>query len=520
MPASTPVHALLASTASRLPDKTALVGTDVTYRTLDARARGLASSFVAHGVSPGDRVVVWLPKSPAYVISIFGALYTGAAYVPVDATQPVARVNAILQDAEPKALVTTAALLRGIDQLPPSLCAIWLVGEGAGVIDPAVASPPLLGFDEAVQTSARDVRPSIDPTHIAAILYTSGSTGTPKGVMISHENLANFIAWARTEMDLRETDVFSNHASFNFDLSTFDLFGAVAVGASLWIVPDASTRNAAALAHGIATHGVTVWYSVPSVLALLLDSGLLTRDLLAPMRYTLFAGEVFPIKQLRRFKELLPPGAALYNLYGPTETNVCTYYRVDQIDPARQIPVPIGRPISGARVDVVDEAGRSVARGELGELVVEGCCVTPGYFRRPDDPNAENHRRGRHATGDIVRYEGDELVYHGRKDRMIKVGGFRVELGEIEAALLRHDAVAEAAVVAVAGDAGSRLIAFCSPGEPDGRPSLIEIKTHCGGLLPRYMIPHSLVRMPSLPKSPNGKIDYVQLHARAQGLAS
>jgi acyl-CoA synthetase (AMP-forming)/AMP-acid ligase II len=146
--------------------------------------------------------------------------------------------------------------------------------------------------------------------------------------------------------------------------------------------------------------------------------------------------------------------------------------------------------------------------------VVEGPCVTPGYFRRPHDPNTENHRRNRHATGDIVGYEGADLVYRGRKDRMVKVGGFRVELGEIEAALLRHEAVGEAAVLALDGDTGTRLVAFCSPGEV----TLLDLKTHCGNLLPRYMIPHSLVRMPSLPKNPNGKIDYVQLKAALRAL--
>ncbi len=501
----TPVHEALALTAARLPDKVALVGTEVTYRALDAQAHALATHLVAHHVGRGDRVVVWLPKSPAYVISIFAALKAGAAYVPLDATQPVARVAAILHDAEPKALVTTAALLGGVGPLPPSIT-VWIVGDGG--------EPPALAFETAVQTVREDMRRRVELSDLAAILYTSGSTGTPKGVMISHENLANFIAWARSEMDLRETDVFSNHASFNFDLSTFDLFGAVSVGAALWVVPDASARNSAALARGIAD--VTVWYSVPSVLALLLESGLVTRELLAPMRYVLFAGEVFPIKHLRRLKELLPASARLYNLYGPTETNVCTYYRVDELDPARQVPVPIGRAITGARLQVVDDRGQPLPPGELGELVVEGPCVTPGYFRRPHDPNADNHRKNRHATGDIVGYEGSELVYRGRKDRMVKVGGFRVELGEIEAALLRHEAVEEAAVVAVDGDAGTRLVAFCSPGSADTGPSLVDIKTHCGGLLPRYMIPHALVRMAALPKNGNGKIDYVQLQAAAR----
>ncbi|MEO8548660.1 MAG: amino acid adenylation domain-containing protein [Kofleriaceae bacterium] len=508
----TPVHELLARTAARLPAKTVLVGTDVTYEALETRARSLATSFTSHRVSRGDRVVVWLPKSPAYVISIFGALHAGAAYVPLDATQPVARVRAILEDCEPKALVTTPALLRAVERLPPSLEAVWVVGEGA---EPLPAGPPLVGFDPAVRTPTAGTGCSVVLADVAAILYTSGSTGTPKGVMISHLNLANFIAWARAEMELRETDVFSNHASFNFDLSTFDLFGAVAVGASLWVIPDGSARNAAALADGLASHRVTVWYSVPSVLALLLDSGQVTREMLAPIRYLLFAGEVFPIKQLRRLQELLPGEARLYNLYGPTETNVCTFYRVDAIDPARQVPVPIGRAITGATLKVVDELGQA---SELGELIVEGPCVTPGYFRRPQDPNAENHRHNRHATGDVVGYEGGELVYRGRKDRMVKLGGFRVELGEIEAALLRHPSVEEAAVLVLDGDAGARLLAFCSPGNTDSGPGLLEIKTHCSALLPRYMIPHALVRMPALPKNPNGKIDYLQLRGAAREL--
>lgn len=509
-----PVHELLARTAVRLPEKTALVGTDVTYQTLEARARALAASFASHRVSPGDRVVVWLPKSPAYVISIFASLHTGAAYVPLDATQPVARVRAILDDCEPKALVTTPSLLRAVERLPRSLEAVWLVGEGA---EPAPAGPLHVAFETAVGTRTEDARRTVELSDLAAILYTSGSTGTPKGVMISHLNLANFIAWARAEMALRETDVFSNHASFNFDLSTFDLFGAVAVGASLWVIPDGSARNVAVLADGLASHRVTVWYSVPSVLALLLESGQVTREMLVSIRYLLFAGEVFPIKQLRRLQELLPADAQLYNLYGPTETNVCTFHRVDAIDAARQVPVPIGRPITGARVRVVDDHGQTLSDGQLGELIVEGPCVTPGYFRRPQDPNAANHQQNRHATGDIVSYEGDDLVYRGRKDRMVKLGGFRVELGEIEAALLRHPSVDEAAVLTLDGDAGARLVAFCSP-DADTGSGLLAIKTHCSGLLPRYMIPHALVRMPALPKNANGKIDYLQLRTAASEL--
>ncbi len=228
-----------------------------------------------------------------------------------------------------------------------------------------------------------------------------------------------------------------------------------AAGASVVLVPEDEARSPAALAALIERERISVWYSVPSILQLLVASGVLARTDASSLRYVLFAGEVFPVKHLRRLRELLPH-PAFYNLYGPTETNVCTSYRVGELDPGRTRPVPIGRPLPGASGRLVDPEGRPVPPGEVGELVIEGDCVTPGYWKVEGDRNAENHRRGAHATGDLVGIEDGEFVYHGRIDHMLKVRGYRVEPGEIEAVLEAHPAIDR---VAVDSDGEIRLVA-------------------------------------------------------------
>jgi acyl-coenzyme A synthetase/AMP-(fatty) acid ligase len=235
----------------------------------------------------------------------------------------------------------------------------------------------------------------------------------------------------------------------------------------------------------------------------------------AALRYVLFAGEVFPIRHLRTLHGLLPVSCALYNLYGPTETNVCLFHRVRERDLARDRPVYIGTPIPGQTAEVVDGDGNPVdATTELGELVISGSCVTPGYWGTGDGRNDANHRRGRHATGDLVRREDGLFVYHGRKDRMIKLNGNRVELGEIEAALLSVPAIVEVAVVVDTCESAQNIVAFYATGDGAAKLGLLEIKKHCSGLLPRYMIPRFAHHLDELPKNRNGKIDFGALAQR------
>ncbi|RKS79657.1 L-prolyl-[peptidyl carrier protein] synthetase [Actinomadura pelletieri DSM 43383] len=496
----------------------ALVGRrTISYGELAATVASLSAGILGLGARPGDRVAVWMDKGPEYAECILAALRAGCAYVPIDAGQPAARADTILRDAEPIVLFTDRrhlALLEGLEAAPKPTSIVVVDGV------PQANTLPAVDRDEFLNGAARDAAtarpPRVTPSDLAAILYTSGSTGTPKGVKISHRNLTAFTGWARRELDVGADDVFANHASFNFDLSTFDLFVALSVGAAVWIVEDAQARDVAALATGIREHGVTVWYSVPSILMLLTASGALTTETAAGLRYVLFAGEVYPMPRLRELSALLQSRTVLYNLYGPTETNVCTYHRVRPEDLRRDEPLPIGRAVGNARLIVVDENDRPLHDPDaIGELIVEGDCVTPGYWGREPAPSAGTPGLFRHATGDLVNRDADGLlVYRGRKDRMVKVSGYRVELGEIEAVVLRHPAIAEAAVLLEGDGADARLVLYYCVRDGADAPGLIEVKTHCARQLPKYMVPHAATRLKALPRNANGKVDLGRLRER------
>lgn len=508
-------------------DRPALVGQEpLSYAQFSRRVDALAARLLDIDVQVGDRVAIWMDKKPRYAEAIFAALHAGCAYVPLYGGQPAHRVATILTDSEPSVLCTDAHRLDALAEceLPRSLKVIIVdaprAPEETAASEPpglprTVGGVPVFRWTYFVGAAAGRVAllPALRPDDLAALLYTSGSTGTPKGVRLTHRNIAAFVGWSREEFDVGPDDVFANHASFNFDLSTFDLFVALTVGAAVWIVGDEQARDVTVLTEGIRTHGVTVWYSVPSILHLLASADVLTEATTRTLRYVLFAGEEFPLPQLRALAVRLGENTALYNLYGPTETNVCTFHRVRPEDLERDLPLPIGRPVSGARLTVVDHEGRVVrAPGTLGELIVEGDCVTPGYWRRDEEPAAADHCHGRHPTGDLVSYDVEGLlVYRGRRDRMVKLSGYRIELGEIEAAVLAHPDITDAAVTVRRDGARSRLELFYTLRMGAARTNLLQIKKHCAQRLPVYMLPHSATRLEELPRNANGKTDYRRL---------
>lgn len=486
----------------------------VSYGDLSDRAGAIGGALAALGARGGDRVAIWMDKQTPYVEAVLGTLRAGCTYVPLDGGQPAGRVETIVGDAEPVALFTDRPHLAALAsvRLPESLRVIVVTGdEPAGPL----GAVPVRTYAELTGTGAAplDAPPGgTDPDALAAILYTSGSTGVPKGVKISHRNLGSFIGWARGELDVGPDDVFANHASFNFDLSTFDLFTALSAGASVWVVPDVQARDVTALADGIRRYGVSVWYSVPSILTLLTRAGVLTGDVCRSLRYVLFAGEPFPVPHLRETAGCLAPDTALYNLYGPTETNVCTFHRVRPQDLDGDASLPIGGPVTGAKLIVRDDEGHEVTGvGARGELVVEGDCVTPGYWRRENEPMADQHRAHRHPTGDVVSIEEAGLVYRGRIDRMVKLNGYRLELGEVEAGALRHPDLADTAALVTGEGAKARLVLFYTLRPGADRPSVVALKQHCARHLPKYMVPHVATCLPEMPRNANGKTDYRRL---------
>ncbi len=347
---------------------------------------------------------------------------------------------------------------------------------------------------------------------MAYILYTSGSTGRPKGVMLTHANAFTFLDWCGQALSLRDDDRFSSHAPFHFDLSVFDLFVSCQSAATLVLLGEALGKDPIRLGKFLAGYQIDVWYSAPSILALLTQYGGLDRRTGAAPRLVLFAGEVFPIVSLRRLRALWPD-AALWNLYGPTETNVCTAYPIPATIPDdRAEPYPIGTVCPPHRARVVDDQGRDVASGTIGELVVAGPGVMRGYFGQPELTARAFLREGDgtawYRTGDLVVDDGTGcFAFHGRRDRMVKKRGYRIELGEIESALSRHDGVDRAAVIAKADDAGVSIAAFIAM-RPGSKGSVIAMKRHCTTYLPHYMVPDSITFVSNLPTTSTDKVDY------------
>src|SRR5947207_8785313 len=355
-----------------------------------------------------------------------------------------------------------------------------------------------------------------EASDLAYILYTSGSTGKPKGVMLSHGNAAAFIDWCSDVFKANEDDRFYSHAPFHFDLSILDIYVSLKHGATLVLVEEQLGKEPARLAPWIAEKKITVWYSAPSILSLLAQFGKLDQHNYSSLRLVLFAGEVFPIKYLKLLKSLWPH-PRYFNLYGPTETNVCTFYEVPRLIPESQIePVPIGKACPYCEPLGVNEIGTEVARGAVGELCIAGPSVLEGYWNLPEN-TAKAFLTDRdirwYRTGDIVTELPDgNYKFLGRRDRMVKMSGYRIELGEIEYAIYRHPSIKEAAVLAFPDDDGVPIKAFTSTRD-GSKLSTIELKKFCSENLPLYMVPDSFRCLDSLPKTSTDKIDYQKLKA-------
>lgn len=485
------LHDLLAAAAARTPRAPAVVGPtgSTSYGELDNRADVLAGLLSAQGIGKGDRVLIWAPKSAGAIAAMQAVLRLGAVYVPIDPLTPPERSAVIARESGARALCAPGDLSARLPS--PLRDRLACVDLDAAPASAAVHSGPLAA--------------SVEPDDLAYILYTSGSTGTPKGVCVSHHNALAFVDWAVAELAPGPRDRFANHSAFSFDLSVLDLYATFAVGAAVCLIPTEFAYAPERLVEFLHRERITVWYSVPSVLILMLrDGGLLDRPAPESLRALLFAGEPFPIGYVRSLAAWCD--ARLLNLYGPTETNVCTFHEVRPADLARDLPVPIGRACSGDRAWARRPDGSQARPGEEGELVVSGPTVFAGYWGRPP-------HEGPYATGDRVMVRPDGVFdYLGRRDDMVKIRGHRIELGDVRTALYAHPGVAEAVVVAVGEGLDRRLAAFVVR-EPGSRFGNVALRRYLADRLAPHMIPGDIRFVDQLPLNGRGKVDLAALPA-------
>jgi len=484
----------------------AITGTDghsIDYPELKGRVEVLQTRLQRLGSGTGQTVGICLPKSENSLVSVLATLASGAAYVPIDFEAPASRSSSILQDARVTLVIVEE---RDAAQLETELTC------------PVEREPCELPEVVLLRCLWPSAMPPEYAEDLAMILYTSGSTGVPKGVQITHANALSFVQWCLRTFSVQSTDVIASIAPFHFDLSVFDIFVSLHQGAALLLLDQKTCQNPLLVAQQFERQHVSTCYATPTFLKHLLRFGRLQRCDHSSLKRVLFAGEVFSIQALRELRRIWPQ-ARFYNLYGPTETNVVTWFTVPgHSDDNREDPYPIGQPCDHVNCLVLTEKGAvELADGVEGELLVSGPPVTPGYLGKDPDKAAtfvslDESSRYYH-TGDIVRYDRAEggLVFLRRKDRMVKRRGYRIAPEEVERVVGLHEAVLQAAVTSPLQGDEQLLIAHISVCPGCDIPTNAELKRHCLLHLPSYFLPDEFAVLESFPMTSSGKIDYRNL---------
>ncbi|NEW52222.1 amino acid adenylation domain-containing protein [Nocardia cyriacigeorgica] len=480
-----------AARAERTPQAIAVIdgASRLTYGDLADRVNRLARRLIAAGVGPETLVALGMPRTVEFVVAAYAVLTAGGAYVPLDPEQPVARLRQVLETAEP-----LCVLIRTIDEWPIEDVPV-IESDAADIA--AYAPAPIIDADRRVP---------LRPDNTAYVIFTSGSTGRPKGVAVPHASVVNQIDWITAEYDIDADDVVLFKTPCTFDVSVWELFAPTAVGAQLVVAESGGHRDVAYLAETIAAHSVSMTSFVPSMLTVFAETA--PAESLTSLRIVLVAGEAMTAAAAAAFGAVSP--AALHNLYGPTEFTVHATHA--PVSTQTSGAVPIGRPVSGSQVLVLDARLRPVPDTVIGELYLSGVQVARGYHGRTDlsaarfvaNPHGRAGAR-MYRTGDLVRRNrAGELEYLGRSDFQVKLRGQRIELGEIEAALTAAADVQSAAVRVYTHTAGELLVAYVVTSIQDATR---ELDSRLRAVLPSYMVPGAYVRLDAMPLTVSGKLD-------------
>ncbi|GGZ38474.1 non-ribosomal peptide synthetase [Streptomyces inusitatus] len=502
------LHQLFTEQAARTPGLTAVVddasGATLTFAELDRLSNQVARALREHGVGPGERVAILAERGPELLPGLLGILKAGAAYVPVDPGYPPARIRLLLED-----------------------CGAKLVLRGGNEIGDPRTDAPVHRISELYRGSAEPLGPTSGSGDLAYVIYTSGSTGRPKGVMVEHHSVGNRLMWMQRRYPIGPGDTLLQKTPISFDVSVWELLWWSVRGARVVLLPPGGEKDPREIARVVREHGVSVVHFVPSMLGPFLDlleDGPDRPGDVDSLRYVFCSGEALPPERVAQFNRILGDRDAprLVNLYGPTEAAV----DVTAFDcpPASRGPlarVPIGRPVENTTLYVLGRHGGPQPVGVPGELCIGGVQVARGYLNRPEltaerfvkDPFSPGGRLYR--TGDLARLLADGTVeFLGRADGQVKIRGNRVELGEVQNALVALDSIRDAVVVdhRPGGGRGPVLVAYCTADE-DLDPG--RLRSALAEVLPGYMIPAHFERLAALPLTPNGKVDRKALPAPA-----
>lgn len=503
------------------PGKPALVDEhrSMTYDVLDADANRMAHCLAAGGVKRHDRVMIFMKRSAQVVMASLGILKADAVYVPMDAKAPIERLLKVMADSRPTALICDERLLSVLDGQLSGLQTLRLLvmfGRRSGAGD--VVDIPRVYFEELPSATLPPPYRNID-TDPAYILYTSGSTGSPKGVVVSHLNVRNYIEWAVSCFEIDSEERILSTAPFHFDMSTFDIFTTLKAGATLHIAPESSLLFPNKLLGLIEKEEITLWKGVSSLLVYLSNTGALKEGRIPSLEKILFGGEVFPTKHLMTWMNVYPE-KSFYNVYGPTETTgISAYYPVERIPATANEAIPIGTACCNTEIFVLTDEDRLAEVGETGELCIRGSGLSLGYWNDEEktarafvrNPLGCTQHDRIYRTGDLARMRQDGIIeYLGRKDFQIKFMGYRIEIYEVEKAILALEQVNQAAVLLCSSSQGelSQLVAFIEgPDALDATAILQDL----GRSLPSYMLPKQIIPLHTIPLTDRGKTDRAAL---------
>jgi amino acid adenylation domain-containing protein len=489
------LHELFVAQVQRTPDSLAVAFEDqqITYQELNRRANRLAHDLRSQGVAAGALVAVLMERSAEMVIGLLGILKSGGAYLPIDAEYPQARIDFMLRDAQPVAVLTQEVVLEKLSGISSVLISLDNERRECGE-----------EFEINIESGATGA-------DLAYVIYTSGSTGKPKAAMNTHAGICNRLLWMQDEYRLTHGDRALQKTPFSFDVSVWEFFWPLMTGAQLVLASPGRHQDSSYMVNLIKQQRVTTMHFVPSMLQIFIEEPDVSSC--DSLRRVICSGEALPLDLQERFFSRID--SELHNLYGPTEAAVdVTYWACEPGEKRRS--VPIGRPIANTECYVLDSRMGLTPVGAVGELHLGGLGLARGYLGRPEltaekfIPNAFSDKPGArlYRTGDLARHlDGGEIEYLGRVDNQIKLRGFRIELGEIETRLAEHSQIREAVVIARDLGAGDKRLVAHLVANQEPRPVVSELRVFLKDKLPDFMVPSSFIFHDALPLTPNGKID-------------